>query len=101
MAFEPGRLFSAFARAGLLHEAAYQPLKGPRTRFACGFVQADQLLADYQVQGSDVAIEYQTADAPDLEVGVGVEICGAVYRVTQPPARQGDGYFTVAKLVPE
>lgn len=100
MTFQPDRLFAAFARAGLLDDAAYQPRFGPRKRFRIGFVQADQLLADYQVVGPDVLIEYQTVDCPDLVVDQEVEIAGAAYRVAQPPVKTGDGFFTLAKLVP-
>ena len=95
--FDPSILFPAFSAAGMLNCALRSDAMPPAT-FSAGFVQPDQLILGDAVQSSEIEIEYQTADAPNLKVGERLVICGSTFRVRQPPKKTGDGFFSRAEL---
>jgi hypothetical protein len=93
----PTIFWSAFARAGMLFDATYQPAAGPAKPVKVGFVQPDQLLGDL-VQSTEYQVEYQTADMPDLGIGEGLTMASGAYKVRSNPEKKGDGFFSIVKL---
>lgn len=90
--------WSAFSRYGLLAEAIHTAADGAVTTFSVGFVQPDILMLQNDVQSSQPEIEFQTADFPEMAMGIRLVISGDVYRVQNAPARQGAGHFSKVKI---
>ena len=95
--FDPQGFMGVFEAHGLAPRATRTQVPGD-TGFVVGFVQPEQLLFGDAVQTAQFEIEYTTTDAPALPLGTALSIGGTVYRVTQPPRKQGDGTFTRAAL---
>jgi len=95
--FDPAGFFATFEAHGLATRAVRTQVPGDMG-FIVGFVQPEELVFGDTVQTAQFAIEYTTADAPALAVGTALTIGGTVYRVNQPPRKQGDGTFTRAQL---
>lgn len=95
--FDPVGFLAQFEAHGLALRATRTLVPGD-VGFVVGFVQPEQLLFGDAVQTAQYEIEYTTTDAPTLPPGTALSIGGTVYRVTQPPRKQGDGTFTRAAL---
>ena len=95
--FDPQGFMATFEAHGLAQRATRTQVPGD-LGFVVGFVQPDEMLFTDAVQTAQIAIEYTTADAPALAVGTSLTIDGSVYRVNQPPRKQGDGTFSRAAL---
>lgn len=95
--FDPQGFMSTFEAHGLATRAVRTQVPGD-VGFVVGFVRPDELLFGDAVQTAQFAIEYTTSDAPVLAVGTSLSISGTVYRVNQPPRKQGDGTFSRAAL---
>jgi hypothetical protein len=95
--FDPHGFLAVFEAHGLATRATRTQVPGD-VGFIVGFVQPDEVIFGDSVQTAQFAIEYTTADAPALAVGTSLTIEGTVYRVNQPPRKQGDGTFTRAAL---
>jgi hypothetical protein len=95
--FDPLGFLAQFEAHGLAARATRTQVPGD-VGFVVGFVQPEQLLLGDAVQTAQFEIEYTTTDAPTLPAGTALLIGGTVYRVAQPPRKQGDGTFTRAAL---
>lgn len=95
--FDPVGFLAQFEAHGLATRATRTQVPNDMG-FIVGFVQPEQLLFGDAVQTAQFEIEYTTTHAPTLALGTALSIDGTVYRVTQPPRKQGDGTFTRAAL---
>ena len=91
-------LDSAFDPVGLRDEVTVLGGTAPLPTFRARFDQPQRVLLEDRVHVTDYMIEYTTAEAPRLRVGSRLLIKGETYSVTQPPAAQGDGHWTIADL---
>lgn len=91
-------LDSAFDQVGLRDEVTVLGGAAPLPTFRARFDQPQRILEADRVHITDYAIEYTTADVVPLRVGTKLLIKGVTYSVTQPPAAQGDGHWTIADL---
>lgn len=88
---------AAFDAAGMRERVV--PRSGGRP-FMARFDRPQQIVTADGVHDTEYSIEYAHQDSPGLAAGATLTIGGADYRVTQPPTRQGDGYYAIALLEP-
>ena len=99
MSWSEDIFFPAFADAGMLTDATYQPSSGPAVPgIQVGFVQPDALMLGDMVQSTEYAIEYRTADMPALKMGETITMGVDTYKVRRNPEKKGDGAFSHALL---
>jgi hypothetical protein len=98
MGFRPEVFFPAFARAGLLVDAAYVPTTGSPVPFQAQWKRPEQLMLADEAQSVEYELEYQTADVPRLRRGdaLQVQLQGQpeAFTVRTAPRPQGDGFFS-------
>ncbi|AWB32375.1 head-tail joining protein [Orrella marina] len=66
--------------------------------FMARFERPQEIMLEDQIHTTDYSIEYTYADCPGLKIDDQLKIGSQVFKVHQPPTRQGDGYYAVAQL---
>lgn len=96
--FDASILFKAFKSTGMLVQATRLAYPGAKPIDA-GFVRPDALILGDAVQTSAVELEYVTDSVvPPLAHAEALQIGEQAYRVSGPPRREGDGFFSRARL---
>lgn len=99
MALDSSVFFEAFANAGFVQPAFYWhtglfapiPFNADLNKPSADVMET--------VRDCDFMIEYETAAVPQLRKGGLVHSGGKLYRVSEPPKPQGDGYFAMVDLM--
>lgn len=91
------RLMAAFTRHGLLTEATVHWPAGDLP-LQVGFTTPTEQAFAHRANLDAPAIEYLTADAPNLDSDLALTINGVRYEVSSAPSRAKDGGFSTVSL---